>query len=225
MEMTSPTTVIVRKNSFLSALATGVFGLLITVVIAVAALGLMAMHMADKNMAAVLPELRNGLANWRQILPHADVLNDRAAPEYRDQIKVDARLVPAGDRRRLPAVVVDVANSGAERVSLLTLRVTVLDPQNVPVREMTFQAATPIACGGEWIGPLLPAEAGRSPTMRRFARSVEGVDPGNKLEVEVVDVRVAQPPGASTIGNQPSADSKAELSPVAVRDSAPASGE
>lgn len=183
--------ILIRKGGFFSSLASGFFGLLTVAVIGVTSIGLYGMHIGDKRLGALTPDLRTALENWRHVLPLADSLNDRRAPDYRDSVKATATLMP--DRNREGGtILVEVANNGAETISLLTLRITVEDERKVPVRDMTIVAATPLGYIEDWIGPILPGSANATP--RRIARGItEAPQPGWTVNVEITDIRVTTP--------------------------------
>jgi len=85
----------------------------------------------------------------------SDAFNDRRAPEYTGQLVIQAELRPSGRRDSL-APVVTIENKGSEMVSLLSVRVAVLDESGTPRREYTEMAATPLAIDHDWRGPLMP---------------------------------------------------------------------
>jgi hypothetical protein len=91
-----------------------------------------------------------------EALPPAvgDLLNDRRAPEYTANLKVDVKL--ATDERDRLRPVMTIRNDGDEVVSMLAVRVAALRGDAVPIREWTEVAATPIAIDHDWRGPLMP---------------------------------------------------------------------
>jgi hypothetical protein len=172
------------------------FGLLIVIVICAAAIGIYALNIVDRQIISVTHDLKSGLAAWREILPFADALNDRRAADYRGSIDVSARLLAPNGSRRESIVVVDVANRGDETVSFLTLRVVLEDERQVPARELTIVAATPLAIEDEWVGPLMPASQteGRAyEGTRRFWQYVAGAEADWTPRVEITDLRINVP--------------------------------
>jgi hypothetical protein len=192
--MSSSPTVIVKKGGVLTALVSGVFGLLMVCTVCVAGIGWYAMNVVDRktselmgagrSLAAVLPE-------WRKALPViADALDDRRAPEYRDQLDVTVRLAPGRPHDYGRQVVVEVTNRGSETVSFLTARVVLTDRAGVPRREYRTFIATPVSLDeGDWRGPLLPRSS------RRFGLGVWGVEEELDASIEITDVRVWNPGG------------------------------
>lgn len=197
--MSSPPAVIVRKGGALSALAYGFFGLLVTTVACAAGLGVYGMWIAQNKFDRLLSTSAGLLANlpdWQAALPPAlaDGLRDRRAPEYRRQLDVTVRLVP---RSRGPRAVVAVSNQGPETVSLLALRVVVLDQDGVPAQERICYAATPVALDDGWRGPLLPGAA------RELALPLGTPGGAGTVRHEIVELRLWQavpPPGADQPG-------------------------
>jgi hypothetical protein len=80
--------------------------------------------------------------------------------------------------------VVTVTNRGSEIVSVLALRVVLVDEAGVPVEQEVSYAATPLACHDEWPGPILPGETRRY-RVREHVRAT-GLTP----QIEVTEVRV-----------------------------------
>ncbi len=191
--MSSGPSVIVKKGGFLAALAQGFFGTLMVAIICGTVLAFFGLRMVDRyagsvsdHMAKAVPELLAAVADWRATLPAmiVDPFNDRRAPEYRASVEITARLVATNDRRD-PCVVLDVRNDGAETVSLLAVRVVVLDDRQVPVGERNVHVATPLSWpDADLRGPLLPG------AQRPLAVRVPGAAAAASVTVEVTDVRV-----------------------------------
>jgi hypothetical protein len=194
--------VVVQRRSFLSTLAMSLGALGVTATLAVAAVVLYGMNIADRksdSLAGVFETAIRGLPNLQKALPPvlADLLSDRRRPDYARQLVVSARLVPGEDgfgRRAL----IEVENKGSELVTLLSLRVVVLDEEGSPVAERNEWPATPIAVDdNDWPGPLLPGAKRRVTTGFWHPR----LDPrvaGLNVEVEVTDIRVWKAEGAAT---------------------------
>lgn len=185
--------VVVKKSGFFTAIAKGVFGTLIVGIICGTALGLYGMRMADGHVGALLhntgqvvEQVLKSLPEWQKAMPPAvqDALNDRRAPEYRDNVKVAADLVKRDGR---DIVVISVTNRGDAIVSLLPLRVVVEDRDGIPVQEMNVYAAFPLQIDQQ-PGPLMPGEE-----PRKICRDVWREPNAAKVRVELVDLRVAKP--------------------------------
>lgn len=201
------------KRSFLSTLAWGVSSTVIVIILSLAAIILYGMNIADRKADTLAGLAESGLRNMPELcraLPPAlaDLLTDERRPDYRDQIEVTARLVPAPaqdwsrgyrdrrDDRPYVQPVIEVRNRGKELVSLLSLRVVILNEDNVPVAESNAWAATPIAADHDWRGPLMP---GTTAHILGKCVPIQGGGSADKLHVEVAisDIRVwnrAAPP-------------------------------
>ncbi|MCA9244951.1 MAG: hypothetical protein KDA32_13415 [Phycisphaerales bacterium] len=150
--------VVVRKGGFFSALVTGFFGFLITVVLAVTILGVAAMWVFDSRVTQLFGFAETavrGLAGWRETFPPAlvDALDDRPANDYWSNVDVGFEFVQ--DERR-PRMAVTIQNHGAETISLLTLQVLLRDEAGVPVHDFMLPVATPLPLDDDLPGPILP---------------------------------------------------------------------
>jgi hypothetical protein len=144
------------------------------------------------------------VSQWLEHMPPAvaDAVSDRRAPEYRDHLRVSARLVDAGRHPR-PRAVIEVVNDGPDMISLLSVRTTLVDPNGDLVDEQSAYIATPLAIEDEWRGPLMPGATRR--VALSFHRAIpgpflpEGDGPAEaaaegQVEVEVTELRVWQQP-------------------------------
>ncbi|MGE0480156.1 MAG: hypothetical protein AB7Q17_06745 [Phycisphaerae bacterium] len=199
--------VVVKKHGFLSSVARGFFGLLGTVVVCGTGLAFYGLHIVDHKAAQLLAfggGVIDKLPAWQQALPPvlADAVRDRRAPEYREHVSVDARLVERTDRseRGGMRVVFDVKNDGDETVTVLGLRVVLADADGVPIREFSTYAATPLAIDGDWRGPLLPGGGTRTMVERLY---VEGA---KSATVEVTELRVWNADATPTVAARADTD-------------------
>lgn len=226
--MSSGPSVIVNKSGFLSSLAKGVFGTLAVAIVCASALGFYGMRMFDRHVGqllsgagALVPEVIEALAAWQKALPPAlaDALNDRRAPEYATSLAVAARICPNSGRGGGQVAVVEVANQGAEAVTLHALRLVVEDGQGVPLEERIVYAATPLAVEDEWRGPLWPGQT------RRIAWRLSGSTAGVSVTAETTDLRVWCGPaatGAADAGAPPAPPTIVGGPPPAADESPPA---
>ncbi len=192
--------VVVNKSGFFSSIAKGFFGLLIVVVISAAVLGVFGLRVVDRNvdmvreivtdtvpeMVGKVPEMLAVAPKLMEALPPllADGLNDRRAPDYRDQLAVNARLA-SDDGERHALVVLEVTNEGTETVSLLSMRIVLEDESEMPVSERAVIVATPLMLDDhELRGPILPGSTRKIPV--RVYCSGGAVTP----VVETTDVRL-----------------------------------
>ncbi|HMQ15649.1 MAG TPA: hypothetical protein PKC49_06715 [Phycisphaerae bacterium] len=177
--------VIVKKGGFLAAIASGFFGLLTVSVICATCIVGYGMVLADRHLVRVvtsLPEL------WDSLPPViSDALRDRRALDYRGQVDVVVRCVESSGRSGERRTVIEVANRGNEIISLLALRVTLCDGDEIPRDEFVTYVATPFAVPDEreFRGPLLPGET------RRIARLI-APDRVLAASYEITDLRVSK---------------------------------
>jgi hypothetical protein len=183
-----------RKHTFLSALVTGLSALAITLVISCTVVVIYGMNFAgsqSEKLVSLVEDAVRGLPELQKSLPpvFADMLNDRREPDYSTQLEITAEptLVPERDERVRTAV--KVVNNGEEVVSLLSLRIVVLNENDEILAESNEWAATPFAAEHDWRGPLMPS------SRRYFASSHSGAFKVSSLndlraEVEITDIRI-----------------------------------
>ena len=181
-----------RRHTFLSALAMGLAAIVITLIISCTVLIVYGMHFAgekSEKLVALVEDAVQGMPVLQKSLPpfFADVLNDYRQPEYSAQLEITAKTgAPDQDGRLRTSV--SVVNKGAEVVSLLSLRVVVLDSQGQILAESNEWAATPFAAEDDWPGPLMPG------SQRYFTCSEHGTAAPSagdlKTQVEISDVRL-----------------------------------
>ncbi|UCG58002.1 MAG: hypothetical protein JSU70_00570 [Phycisphaerales bacterium] len=183
-----------KRHTFLSSLAMGFTALGMTLMISCTVVVIYGMHFvgdqSDKLVSSIGSAIR-GLPELRASLPPivADVLDDRRQPDYRSQVEITAKMSPFEDHGGRLRTVVEVVNNGDDVVSLLSLRITVLDAHGEVLSESNEWAATPIAADHDWRGPLMPG------SRRHFASSARRMFRGYsqsdlRTEVEVTDIRV-----------------------------------
>lgn len=211
MDAMSP---IIVKKGFLSAVAQGLFGTLITAIVCVSGLGFYLVNIVDRktgDLFSFTQETISSLPALRAALPPAiaDALADRRDPSYRQQLDVAAELIAEGkgDEGWSRRVVLSVTNKGDQTISLLAVRLVLLDAQGVPVRAVLQHAATPIALQDEqWNGPLMPGG------VRKIPLTIAADDKYASVSAEVTDLRIWTGPEAAT--SAPRADSAAPAQPA-----------
>ncbi len=186
--------VVYRKHSFLSALAMGLSAFAITVIISCTGVIIYGMHFAgnqSEKLVYLVEEAVRGLPELQESLPPvlADILDDRRQPDYRENLEITANAFLIPDRHGRVRTAVQVVNNGREVVSLLSLRVIVLNENNEIISESNEWAATPFAADDDWRGPLMPG------SNRRFTASYGRAIPFSsvsdlKTEVEITDIRL-----------------------------------
>jgi hypothetical protein len=184
-----------KRHTFLSALVMGLCALVITIILSGTAVVLYGMHFvgdkSEKIVSSFVEDAIQGLPVLQKSLPPvlADLLDDRRQPDYCEQLQISAKTIVQPERRGRMRTEVKVTNNGDEVVSLLSLRMVVLDSRDEILAESNEWAATPLAADDDWRGPIMPGGS------RRFAVSHYGASPEFpldelKTEVEITDVRV-----------------------------------
>ena len=208
--MSDPSYITIRKHSFLSSAAMGFSAVVITLLVTCTAVLLYTVHLAsDKSERAIslAQSALKGLPELAHSLPPAlaDMLDDQRRPDYCKELTISAKATSQADSRGRVRTTVEIVNHGSEVVSLLSLRILILDDQNQPLCESQEWAATPFAADDGWRGPIMPGA-------RRHFVCHRGVgyspcSPGDlNTEVEITELRVwnnpkdgapAQPTAAS----------------------------
>lgn len=181
-------TPIIVKRGFLSTLAYGVSGVLITGIICGTGIGLYGLRMLDRktgDLTSLAKEIVAAVPDIIDALPPvlADALNDRRDPGYRSDLEIDIAIRQDQDSSWQRPVVI-VKNNGDQVVSLLGLRVVLVDEDGLPVEEESIFAATPLPCEDGWRGPILPGET------RKFSTRMYTHETGLTAEFEVTEIRV-----------------------------------
>ncbi len=184
-----------RRMSPWTALFIGIFLCGGLVIAGTSSMVLYAMRVADNRITDVFGLVDNtieGLPGLIESLPPAlgDVLNDRRAPDYIENLDIDVAFL-VDERNAGLRPVMTIQNKGDEVVSMLAVRVAALTSEGVPMREWTEVVATPIAIDDEWRGPLMP-HATRHVTMRYRSGSFGEAD-NVVASYEVSEIRVWEP--------------------------------
>ncbi len=181
-----------RKHTFLSALALGLATVITALIVCCTVIIIYGMHFAgekSEKFIALVEDAVQGLPTLQKSLPpvFADMLADHRQPEYSAQIEITAKTASPDQDGRLRTSI-SVVNKGAEVVSLLSLRVVVLDSQGQILAESNEWAATPFAAEHDWPGPLMPGSVRYFTCSQRGAAAPSAGD--LKTQVEVTDVRL-----------------------------------
>lgn len=192
--------IIHKRRSVLSTFVIGCSAIIITVILTGGAVTMYGLNIVDRKAENIFDLARVSVDNlpaFVESLPPvlADVVNHERDPDYGKQIEVSARLVPSEYHENYYRPVVEVKNLGDEVVSLLSMRITVLNENGEPVAECNEYAATPVALDDEWRGPLMPHATPRrfrSGHCLRLEREA-GVS-GLTVECEISDVRIWRRP-------------------------------
>lgn len=190
-------TPIIVKRGFLSTLAYGVSGVLITGIICGTGIGLYGLRMLDHktgDLASLAKEIVAAVPDIIEALPPvlADALNDRRDPGYRSDLEIDIAIRQDQDSSWQRPVLI-VKNNGDQVVSLLGLRVVLVDEDGLPVEEESIFAATPLPCEDEWRGPIFPGET------RKFSTQMYTHETGLTAEFEVTEIRIWNGPSEDVL--------------------------
>ncbi len=191
--MNQPSYITFRRHTFLSSVALGLSAVIVTLLISCTVVVLYGVHLASHKSDQVLSLAQSavrGLPEFTQSLPPAlsDMLNDRRDPRYCDRLGISAQVVSESGPHGLRTAI-EITNNGDAVVSLLSLRITILDDKEQLLGESQEWAATPVAADNGWRGPIMPG------SKRRFVSRAGcqwGLDPAGVLnaQVEITELRV-----------------------------------
>jgi len=201
--MSDQSPIILKKRTFLSSVALGLSSLCITLVICCTLVILYGLHFASERTDRVISLAQTavqGLPALQASLPPAvaDMLNDHRQPDYSQNLAITAQLTGKPGADAATCINIEIVNNGNEVVSLLALRVIVVDEHGQLLSERQEWAATPIAVEHDWRGPIMPG------SRRYFVcthDSLHGVSPMDdlKVEVEINELRLWNGPGQNVI--------------------------
>lgn len=188
----SPEIVHTRRSFASSFVLAGSF-VLVALIGSVTAVGIYGLNIVDRktgNIFEFVEEAMLSLPEIAEALPPvlADLINDQRRPEYADQLDISVKLAATRSSSGVRPMVV-VRNLGDQIVSLLSMRVVVLNDRDELVAEFNEWAATPIAADHDWRGPLLPGATRHFATSHRFVGKKSKAE-NLRVEFEITDVRV-----------------------------------
>jgi hypothetical protein len=180
-----------------SALSTAAFGLsafTVTVVVCATSIILYGLYIVDRKSDGLVDLLESSIVSLPEVaeaLPPAisDVLRDRRAPDYAEQLDVSVRLAEVAGREGVTQPVIEVQNRGHRLVTLLSMRIVILDEDGRPAVESNEWAATPFAADDDWRGPLMPGSTRKLSGGYYRLGDGRGI-PGDRVSVEITDIRV-----------------------------------
>ena len=192
--MSDPSYITVRKHTFLSSAAMGFSAIVITLLVACTAVLLYTVHLASDKSERVITLAQStikGLPELMHSLPPAlaDMLDDQRRPDYCKELAISAKTTTQPDSHGRVRTTIEVVNNGREVVSLLSLRILILDAQNQPLCESQEWAATPLAADNGWRGPIMPGARRRFVCDRGYGYNRNGTSDLN-AEVEITELRV-----------------------------------
>jgi hypothetical protein len=184
-----PQTIINKRMSFLSVIVLCITFVVITLIVSAAGVGIYSLRILDKKsdgLVQFVGQLAEKLPQIRDSLPPVvlDAIDDERRPDYIDQLRVKVKLVHDEGKRWASRAAVEIENKGDETISLLTMRIVMLDADGQPLGERQTWAASPLQLDGEWRGPLLPRET------RRLALRCADSDDVASLSHEITDIRI-----------------------------------
>jgi hypothetical protein len=194
LTVSDPSYITIRKHTFLSSIAIGLSAIVITLLVTCTVVILYTVHLASDKSERVITLVQSaiqGLPELTHSLPPAlaDMLDDHRRPDYCKELAISAKATSQPDSYGRVRTTIEVVNNGHEVVSLLSLRILILDEQNQPLCESQEWAATPFAANNGWRGPIMPG------SRRHFVcyhRCEHGTNGTNDLhtEVEITELRV-----------------------------------
>ena len=194
MTLGSPSHIVYRKHTFLSAAALGFSAIVIAVIISCTVVFVYTVYLAGEKSERVITLAQSairGLPEFTESLPPvlSDMLDDRRQPDYSGSLAITAKLTPVRDSYGATRTAIEVVNNGKEVVSVLSLRITVLDRDGRLLGESQEWAATPFATDGTWRGPIMPGSRRYFLGSRCCARDIDALDEA-RTEVEINELRV-----------------------------------
>lgn len=182
-----------RRHTFLSALALGISAIAIALIVSCTVVIIYGMHFAgekSEQFVALVEDAVRGLPTLQKSLPpvFADILDDRRQPDYSSQLEITAKTTSSPEQSGRARTSFTVVNNGPEVVSLLSLRVVVLNGVGEIVSESNEWAATPFAADDDWPGPLMPGSRRYFSCAHSASRVMSMEDLAT--EVEVTDIRI-----------------------------------
>lgn len=195
-----------RRHTFLSALALGVSAIAIALIVCGTVVIIYGMNFAgqkSEELVSLVQSAVQGLPTLQKSLPpvFADILDDHRQPDYSSQLEITAKTTPSQEQSGRARTSFTVVNNGPEVVSLLSLRVVVLNGAGEIVSESNEWAATPFAADDEWPGPLMPGSRRYFSCSHSASRVMSMEDLAT--EVEVTDIRIWSGAKDSTVADTP----------------------
>jgi hypothetical protein len=170
----------------------GFSAVIITITVCCTAVVLYTVHLAgekSERLVTLAEGAIRGLPELTKSLPPvlSDMLDDHRQPDYAGKLDISAKVSPYPGRHGLARTAIEIINNGQEVVSLLSLRIILLDENEQLVCESQQWAATPLATDGEWRGPIMPGS-------RRYfvAPCMPNTDSAEGLhaQIEITELRV-----------------------------------
>lgn len=190
-----------RRMSPLTALFLGLFGVIGVGIASGTLITFVCLQIVDDKVGTLIglaEDTIDGLPELVDSLPPAvgELLNDHRVPQYASHIEVDVDLL-ADKKSNTLRPVLTVTNDGDEVVSMLAVRVAILNEDGIPLGDWTQIVATPIAVEDEWRGPLFPGNTRHIVCSRyRGSRNVPA-DVVVTAQTEISELRIWRPRAAN----------------------------
>jgi hypothetical protein len=180
------------KRTFLSSFVSGLSCIIVTLIICATIILIYGIHMTGKKTQEFVTLMQNtihSLPAIQESLPPvvSDILNNKREIEYRDQIEISAKPIVNQQNGRLGASVT-ILNKGPKVVSLMSLRIVVLNNKDEVLSEINQWVVTPVAGKNNWPGLLMPnsqrylSSFGQSPSYTTNLNDL-------KTRVEITEIR------------------------------------
>ncbi len=183
-----------RQHTFLSSLVSGLSMIIVILIICVTIIAVYGMNLAGQKSEEIISLAQNAIQGVPAIMESlppvaSDIVNSERAPEYRDNIEITAEPVTMPQNAARLGVSMIIWNKGSMVVSLMSLRIVILDNSNNIISEMNRWVVTPIASDNDWPGPLLPDSKRYISFPDKKAYNIANVK-DLKVEVEVTEIRL-----------------------------------
>jgi len=217
MTMGSPSHIVYRKYTFLSAAALGLSAVLIAMIVSGTVIVLYGVHLAGEKSERVITLAQSairGLPDLAESLPPvlSDMLDDRRQPDYCGQLAITASLTSQPGPYDGTRTAIEIVNNGKEVVSLLGLRIITLDEKGRLLSESQEWAATPVAADGGLRGPIMPGSRRYFVSSRYCGLELDPMDTV-KTEVEITELRIWNAPPKDPATDHGSSDKTAASVP------------
>jgi len=180
------------KHTFLSSFVSGLSCIIVTLIICITIIIIYGIHMTGKKSQEFVTLMQNTIQDLPAIqesLPPvvSDILNNKREVEYRDQIEINTKPIVNQQDGRLGASVT-ILNKGPKVVSLMSLRIVVLNNNDDVLSEINEWVVTPVAGKDNWPGLLMPnsqrylSSFGQSPS---YTTNINDL----KTRVEITEIR------------------------------------
>ena len=183
-----------KQHTFLSSLVSGFCMILITLLICGTVIAVYGMNIAGEKSEEIISLTQStiqGLPAIYESLPPvaSDIFNSRREPQYRDQIEIIAEPVQIPQSAGKLGTSLTITNKGSKVVSLMSLRIVILDSSKNVLAESNEWVVTPVASKNEWPGPLMPDSKRYFSTSAQNAYNIPNIQDLN-VEVEITEIRI-----------------------------------